>query len=387
MKRIRYILIYFVLFAGAVPAFLHAQEGVSASGRITGSVSNGSQQDTIMAGFDIEVQKFSGANLLDTVQTQTDEKGRFDFQDLETDPNFAYYLRAVYKEIGYSSEAIVLDADNSSKSINLKVYEKSDDPSKVLIINYHIIIRREPVGLEVQEILSVRNGEPYTYVGIGGSTLEVTLPEEAENFSLGSGYEWIDYSILDNTVKFSVPVDPDEVSIVYYYDLKVDEQSYEFTRKMDYHAEKLDIILVVPGAGMRSEQLDIGQPFTIEGQVYDHLFGENLKQDSSLNLIIEKLPVMGINFLKAGLLAGFAFVISAVLIFISVFVKHNLRAELGGGEHLPVRKEVLIKEIAALDDDFDKGAVKEDAYKSEREKKKIDLLEVTALIEKQRPVL
>jgi hypothetical protein len=340
-----------------------------------------------MAGFDIEVQKFSGANLLDTVQTQTDEKGRFDFQDLETDPNFAYYLRAVYKEIGYSSEAIVLDADNSSKSINLKVYEKSDDPSKVLIINYHIIIRREPVGLEVQEILSVRNGEPYTYVGIGGSTLEVTLPEEAENFSLGSGYEWIDYSILDNTVKFSVPVDPDEVSIVYYYDLKVDEQSYEFTRKMDYYAEKLDIILVVPGAGMRSEQLDIGQPFTIEGQVYDHLFGENLKQDSSLNLIIEKLPVMGINFLKAGLLAGFAFVISAVLIFISVFVKHNLRAELGGDEHLPVRKEVLIKEIAALDDDFDKGAVKEDAYKSEREKKKIDLLEVTALIEKQRPVL
>ena len=153
---------------------------------------------------------------------------------------------------------------------------------------------------------------------------------------------------------------------------------------MDYPAEKLDIILVVPGAGMRSDQLETGQPFIIEGQPYDHLIGENLEQGSPLDLVIEKLPVTGVNFLKAGLLAGFVFVISAVLIFILVFVKHNLRAELSGDEHLPVRKEVLIKEIADLDDDFAKGTVKEDEYRSEREKKKIDLLEVTAHIEKRR---
>ncbi len=384
MKRIWYISIFLVLFAGSVSALLHAQEGVSVSGRITGSVSNGSQQDTIMAGFDIEVQKFSGANLLDSVPGHTDEEGRFDFQDLEADPNFAYYLRVEYKEIGYSSEPLVLDADHPTRSIDLKVYEKSEDPSQVLIENYHMIIRRGFAGLEVQEILSVRNGAPYTYVGIGGSTLKITLPEEAENFSLGPGYEWIDYSIFDGVVKFSVPIGPDEESIVYYYDLKADKQSYEFTRKMDYPVKKLDIILVVPGAGIRSEQLDTGQPFTIEGQVYDHLFGENLKQDTPLGLVIEKLPVIGINFLKAGLLAGFVFVISAVLIFILVFVKHNQRAELGGDEHLPVRKEVLIKEIADLDNDFEKGAVKEDEYMSEREKKKIDLLEVTAHIEKRR---
>ncbi len=384
MKRIWYISIYLVLFAGSVVSLLHAQEGISGSGRITGSVVNGTKQDTIMAGIDIEVQKYSGANLLDSVQGLTDEEGRFDFQDLEANPNFAYYLRAVYKEIGYSSEPVVLYTDNPSRSIDLKVYEKSEDPSRVLIDNYHIIIRHGFSGLEVQEILSVRNGVPYTYVGNGESTLEITLPEGAENFSLGPGYEWLDFSILDSIVKFSVPVGPDGDTIVYYYDLEVDKQSYGFTRKMNYPAEKLDIILMVPGAGIRSDQLETGQSFIVEGEPYDHLIGENLKQDFLLDLVIEKLPVTGVNFMKAGLLAGFAFLISAVLIFILVFVKRNLRSESSSNEPLPFRKEALIKEIADLDDDFEKGTVKEDEYRSVREKKKIDLLEVTASIEKRR---
>ena len=94
--------------------------------------------------------------------------------------------------------------------------------------------------------------------------------------------------------------------------------------------------------------------------------------------------VTPINFLKAGLLAGFVFVISAVLIFIFVFVKHDLRSEPGATELLTAQRATLIKEIADFDDDFEKGAVKEDEYRSAREKKKIDLLEVTARIEKRR---
>lgn len=387
MKRSALVFFLIILFSSVGMPLSYAEEEVLKSGQISGSVSNGTAEDRQLPGLDIVIQKFNGATLLDSVQGKTNEKGRFAFEGLEVNPNVAYYLQTSYMEIGYSSEPVVLDMENPSRSIDLKVYEKSEDASNIQFDNYHMIIRRGFDGLEVQEIVSVRNGAPYTYVGNGGFTLTITLPDGAGNFSLGPGYGGIGFTILENVVNLSVPVNPEGESIMYFYDLYVNKHSYNFIRSIDYTAQKLDVILVIPGAGMRSGQLESGQPFIIDEQPYAHLIGENLAKDSQVNMVLENLPLNGVNFLKAGLLAAFAFVISAVVIFIFAFVKNNLSEDPEPHKHLSAKRLDLIREIAALDDDFEKGKVKEDDYRSAREKKKIDLLEVTARIGDNRRTL
>ncbi len=373
MRRI--IFVFFILFVFAFSTLLAEQgEKPTIQGTITGRVLNGSFDNQLLAGQIVRVQSYRGATLSNTTETLTDETGRFKFQDLEVDPNIMYVVITSYEDIEYFSEPILLDRESPERESDLAIYEKSWDGSNVVVENLHVIIRRGERGIHIQEIMAVRNTVPFTYVGKEGLSMVLTLPLDAKNIRLGPGLEAMNIMVQDSSVYLYEPIHPKGHQLHWSYDIPVDKKSYSLNRVLNYSTKSIDVFLGVPGANMVSEQLQPQEAFVVDEERFYRLSSRDLDSGTEITLRIENLPRAGINFVRAGILTGIAFVSALTILYIYAFRRKDPYTE--RIEQLSKRRSALVTEIAMLDNDFSRGSILEHDYRTIREEKMQLLLDV-----------
>ena len=147
------LILMFLLGAG----FVMAEEPAELQGVINGRVVNASSDNSPLFNGEVSLQIYSKMTLSNTKTAKSYNGGHFSFKGLKIAKDMVYIVSVNYRGVGYSSDPIVLNPKAPSHSITLPVYEITEDNTKLLVVNHHMIISPAEKGIQVEEIMVVRN--------------------------------------------------------------------------------------------------------------------------------------------------------------------------------------------------------------------------------------
>ena len=366
-----------------------AQE--STDGVIDGQVVNGTAGGGNVSALDVTLLVFVDDALTETITAVTDDQGRFEFSDLAIGPGYEYLVSAHYMGVDYYG-AVIFGADEASTFIEVPVCDTTASDEAIRVVQAHTIMVIEEGSLSVSEYFLFSNNDDRTYVGSEDAvadgikgTLVFTLPEGAMDF--GAPTELIqDFIFLaGGTFADTLPFPPGERELVYSYSLPMSGLDvYTIPLKVNYPADNVSLMVQGEDVEVTSDQLVLAGPVEDEeGGQFIHLKGENLPRSTTINVHISRLPG-GIDPASIALWLVVAVLILGVVVYI--FKRKGLvsvpRVSKRFDEDVELQTQRLMREIAQLDDEFERGAVDEDVYRQSRSEKKARLLELMRQREK-----
>jgi 5-hydroxyisourate hydrolase-like protein (transthyretin family) len=373
--------------------YAHAQ--TSAQGKIEGTVVNVTKDATPGSTANLTVTLMSlaqGATSIITQTTQTDASGRFVFTNLDTTSTTRYLLTTRYADVEYYSNILAFTSDATSLSATISVYESTNNPDVVKILEAHLIVDVQAPWLVVQQFIVLENTSDRVYVNRANiphpPTLLLPIPPKAIDIQFDD--QTVDQTTLrgDGVLTYTLPIGPGKDQIMFEYAVPYTAPKHEFNLSLFNDVGRLAVYLVDVGATIQSQQL-LPAPNPMENAPGAPklivVAGEKLTAGTTVKAIIDKLPAAttGSNpstsatalpfgntqTLTIALIALAAGVLATLIAYPLLRRRRQVMEEEedadGDEEETDARTE-LLKQIAALDDAFEAGEIAETEYKAKR---------------------
>ena len=372
------LLMIIVFLMSLSTAVLAAEPG---SGIIEGDIVNRTEGGSSVADQDIALKTYSNGAEMGSAATKTDAKGRFVFDSLSTESGYSYQVTLTYQEAEYYSEQLYFDEGETTKSVEVIVYDATASDEAIKLTMAHTIIHVEQGTLHVEEYFLFVNETDRTYIGskevnVDGTkeTLRFFLPEEATE--LQPGYGLMDCCIYDSESGFidTMPVLPGNKEVLYSYRVDYKSGAYTFSRNVNYPTAGYALLIDGEGIGVDSNQLVAEEPMDIEGMRFNYFSGSDITSGEVIVAHLSGLPeannpggIIWIALVLAVLLGGFGF----------IYLMRKKRLQPASTEDsLDQRRQKLLVELAQLDDNFGDGKIPETTYRNLRAARKAELVEL-----------
>jgi hypothetical protein len=265
MKKLIFVLV--LLLAVGLPGHLSAQD--SEEGSIDGQVVNETEGGGSVAGLDVGLIALVEGEARETQTIQTDEDGKFRFEDLSVEQS--YMVRVCYMQIDYYYP-IEFSDDETEKTIEVPVCDTTEDDQAVRVYLLHVILRAEDGYFSVTEVMWLLNEGDKTYVGseetrfgeIQG-TLVLTLPQGAIDFGVPEESVEDYYIVDDDTVTNTLVFPPGEKELVFSYNLESpDSGELVIELLADYPTDILHVMVQGDDIEVASTSLTPTDPVVME---------------------------------------------------------------------------------------------------------------------------
>ncbi len=336
---------------------------------------------------EVTLYKYLNRKEVGKESTKTDEEGKFRFENLLTQPDYAYGLYAKYQEAEYWSAAITFKGKTAVEDALLTVYESTSNAENIKVKLHHIIFDIQGQFLLVKEIILFYNEGERTYIGEKreGEDKRITL-----SFSLPEGFSNPEYlqglmscCIVPSEQGFldTMAVKPGPRELVFTYQLRYDSKKYLFRKPVNYDTASLDVLVPAVGVKASSQILSpVPNPMELKGKKYLYLkTQETIKAGTPLTLELSNLPA-GQGFFKI-----IAYSLVAILILLGFAYPFFRKGKVDKSDKGKVKddkgkvkdsKEALLAAIAQLDDQFQAGKISEKDYRNLRKEKKERLMKL-----------
>jgi mono/diheme cytochrome c family protein/5-hydroxyisourate hydrolase-like protein (transthyretin family) len=371
--------------AGTAPASATLAEGTTAVAEVSGQVINGTTQQPA-ANLEISLRRFDGTQELEPLLGQTDSQGRFRFESVEFSSQRAVVIEATYLGVAYFSEVAQAEAGQNALELGVTIYDTSRDTTAITMDRLHLFLEPLPgqdvVRVGALALLSNSDARAIVAAGTGEGTLFFDLPKSAVNLQLQEGELGGRFIQTETGFADTLAVIPGQGShqVVFAFDVPYTRSAkLEFPLRYPVSGE---IIVVPDGMRVESEALEESGVRQIEGASYRTYSGGALAAGQTLTLRLSGKPATA----RTSGMQGYELVIAAaalgvVLIGAGVWgwwrsrraEKDEIEAEAGANEE----RETLLQSIAALDDAYQAGQVKESNYAGQRAALKERLLDLT----------
>ncbi len=396
LSRMKQLCLFLLALALAAIAFLlfpvsHATAQTSASGRIEGTVINATSDAPPGSTANLTVTLLSlaqGATSIVTQTTQTDASGRFVFTNLDTTTTTRYLLTTRYSDVDYYSQILAFTTDTPLLSTVLSVYESTENPDVVRILETYLIMDVKAPWLVIQQVVVLENTSDRVYVNRANVPHPHTLrvPILARAIDIQFDDQTVDATTLrgDGVLTYTLPIGPGKDQIFFEYAVPYTAPRYEFSLPLFNDVGRLAVYLVDVGATIHSQQL-APAPNPMEGTPGAPklivVAAEKLAAGTTVRASLDRLPASASaspttslvpfsdNSMLTIVLLALAAGVAATLIAYPLVRRHRQRSEedaeaLDEEEHDERTK--LLQQIAALDDAFEAGEISEMEYKSRR---------------------
>lgn len=390
IKRIALLLL--VLMTLSVPVMAAEPE----NGVIEGQLLNGT------SGLSVPNQEITLKTYLNNAEvaldtTETDADGGFVFSGLPTAPNYSYNITLIFQEAEYGDEWVVFAQGETTKSVEVTVYDATTSDEAIEVELSHTIIYVEKDGLLVKEFYLFYNDADLTYIGFKPAdsetrqTLKFYLPDNASGFQPDAELMSCCIYANDNGFVDSMPVFPGVREIAYSYKVNYDAGEYLLSRTVDYPVADYNLIVQGEGVVVDSGQLIREEPLNMGGTVFSYFVAGSLEPGETLTAAISSLPeISSQNTTTWVMLAAAVMVVGAVSGYLFMKKKRpqpvRQEANLGRkgqqpqpaaqGTNFSRKRQRLLVELARLDDDFEAGKITEDNYRRRRQDVKARLIEL-----------
>ncbi|NIP38751.1 MAG: c-type cytochrome [Candidatus Dadabacteria bacterium] len=343
-------------------------------GIIKGVVSNETLKDNISE-IEVKLTSFLGDIPRDEFTAKTDSSGKYIFKDLSWERS--YVLSLVFKGVEYATGKLVFFPEESTKTLDLPVFDTSTDDSLIMLDSSHTIIQIEGGRAAVAELSVFKNGSNSVYIGSNDiddekrETLRFNIPKNADSIQFHHGLTDETAIIKEGELTSTLSVQPGISRVVFSYEIPVNRKT-EIHKKLNYLTNSQLVLISDNGYKTSVKGLEGGESIEMNNQNFFKWNGEDLNKGHDVQITISK-PLFGDNFTKWLILLGVIIVIAASVGYSVVFKSKNEYSPLSSKE----KRDHLIKEIAELDDRFEAGDVEEEEYKKLREVKKNKLIELS----------
>lgn len=404
MPTVRYIAPGLITFLAifALGLFIFAGGPTMAAGGdgvISGQVVNGTNGGGSVAGLSVQLHTLQNdrepsTSTPNTANTGAD--GKFEFKGLATSSDYGYYVSLTYQKVDYQSDPVGFASGETSKSLQVTVYDSTTkDPGIRATEADTLLVPHQGNTFLVTEYFNIVNGSDRAYIGSepaasGGrtKTLSFPLPQGVGNVQFVTGL--VDgYAVQDSQgLTDTMAVIPPGREIAFQYVVPFDS-TYNFAQTFTVPVDTFYI--AVPGNSV----IFTGSGLTQHGPVSMPL--GDLKAPASTfslftagNITAGQQIVGSFSNISKPVQQGsrgspWAIVVLGMVVLGSaagylVWVRRKRLAMAGAGAVVgaggvtPVQtdehEDQLLREIADLDDAFERGDIGESEYQKKRLDKK-----------------
>lgn len=359
--------------------------GQSAGGTVSGIVTNGTLGgNSSVSDLEVRLETYVNFQLTTNLTATTGTDGSFKFDNLATDLQNSYRIIVNFQEGDHFGDYLTFAPGESSKSVNITVYESTDDANVITDSSAHVIIVPAKNELEITVVYEFTNSSDRTFIGTGEpmangkkKTLAFTLPAEATDVRYGVGFDQqyiypSHYGFID-----TVPVPPGTKEVAFIYKVPLTGGSYNFREKLNYSVSWFNLLVQGEGIKVKSAQLTEQDKLIFgEGNSYLYFTGLNFARGETISADISGLAGASNQLLLLVLGgAGVVIIIGGGFAF--------LRKRPGKKEQ-PAQQVIdsdnteasLLQELARLDDSFADGLLSEEDYRKQRAQKKAILVKL-----------
>jgi hypothetical protein len=366
-----------IFFLSLSAAAMAAEPG---SGVIEGRIVNGTAGGSRVADQEVTLTTYLNNNEVGSATTRTDVEGGFVFDGLATGSDYSYQVTVSFQEADYSSERLGFNEGETTKNVEVTVYDSTTSDEAIKVKTAHTIIYVGPEALEVVEYSLFVNEADRTYIGskevptLGGKeTLRFSLPKEATGLQPGIGLMSCCIATSEDGFVDTMPVFPGAKEVVYSYKVDPGSGTYALSRNVNYPTVGYDLLVQGEGIEVASDRLTAGEPIVIKGTRFNRLSAQKLVPGDTVVAQISGLPqsnnqgVVLWAVLTLVVFGGFGF----------VFLRRRRRLQpVSPKDSIDQRRQKLLVEIARLDDDFEGGRIPEEVYQRQRARRKAQLVEL-----------
>jgi hypothetical protein len=235
-----------------VPAAVSAQSSESSTGRIEGTVRNGTAGATLGDGLRMTLIELRGGEVTGSEQAAV-EGGRFAFE-VEPTPETTYVPLATYGGVQYLGDVVRLSAEQPTAVRDFTVYETTSEtpPLRIeeTVVTVIALDRANGELTLVREDL-VANPSDRVYVGgEGGATLRLPVPEGTLEAS-GLNAE-AEFGFEDGVLATTLPLRPGVTSIVTRYQVSFERAADRYRMRITAPVDAGRVTLRVPERFVRS---------------------------------------------------------------------------------------------------------------------------------------
>lgn len=275
-------------FAPVVPVSLPRGAGV-----IRGVVTNDTQGGAPVAGLQVTLLPFVGADELPPLTTNADESGAFTFADLPIGPDYTYLLTTQYGGVEFASAAVTLH-QAAQQEVRLPVYEASTTPGQIRIALAQWFVDYEPGSLLVGELYRVEHVGDRAFLGAAEvapgkrEVLRFPLPEGYRSLAVEGGAIGDRFLLSDGAVVDTRPLPPGVTQYLLRYRLPYQGSRVDLAHPLAYPASQVRV-LVGPGPEVRSPVLQQVGVQPIGERQFTDLRAESLPANQVVSLQFRNL--------------------------------------------------------------------------------------------------
>lgn len=374
-----------LLAATLVALFVVAPTQVAAQadgrGTIAGVVTNGTSNEPqrgveirLLGGLRDEEGNFSQE--ISEVAT-SDERGRFEFEELPSGDDRAYALDATFDGGSFPGGVVTIPSDGDMIEVEQRVWDTTNDPRAIVIQRNNMFLLQGDEGANVIDSYTIINVSEEAYIGRGvesraasddppAPTLSFSFPEGAEGIQVAESDLDIPELVSSETgVGITSAVPPNETRITFAYGLQVITGQVDLSRRALYPILNLGVFAEPPFV-VDSTRLSEDGEVRIEGETYTrYRSDENVTEGNSIPMIA---TAQGDN--DSALILG-AMVAAGLLVAILTLglVRRRARQQAPAQKPAPPSRETrddLLVAIARLDLDYGNGKVDHDQWETKR---------------------
>lgn len=353
------------------------------TGEITGQIINGTAGAQAPGALEVTLVGFDGDQPALTETTTSDEDGSFRFSGLEIVPGRIYGAFVEYQGVRYFSAGGHLLPDVPELELPLTVFETSAEASAVRIDRLHIILDF-PIEdfIEITELWLVGNESDHTVLlGDRQDDFEVVLPEGFQGLSFPDPASAGQFTPTETGFTIGAPLRAGETTeVIFSFQLPF-KKGLDFEQATPFPTDAIVILTAEQAPAVTGEGVqDLGLQ-NLGGTVFHSYARGALEGGSSLTLSIKgRHPASTASTSNSGLLIGLVGLGLGLVVAGLVWGRALRRGSDEAGPEMEAdqdeaSQEALLRAIAALDEEFERGDIDEEAYREQREALKGRLIE------------
>lgn len=372
----------FILFFAASMS-LAAEEGI-----IKGKLTNLTGGPQPLAEQEVILHRIGEKTEDVALKALTDAQGNFEFKGLVVASYYKYFVEVAYRDGSYTSEKVSFAQGETSKDINLNVYETTTNDKVISLDIEHVLVDVGDGLIMVNEIMVVRNSSDKAYIGKGQAgqvkreTLRFYLPGDATELLPREGLDKDSIVKTPEGFSYTKAVPPGTTNVAFMYHLNFGGSQTSFAKKLSYNAKKLFVLILNTKAEVDVKGLKSQGLVDIQKKSYWSFTGDKLEPGTTFTISLKGLRKGSNTSLILWVAVVFMLGLIGVLATYTL-LRNKLRRketveerEMDPRDLLRQERRDLLTAIAELDDRFENGAVPQDSYHSERERKKSRLVEI-----------
>ena len=397
----RQLLIGTVAVAAALVAALWLSHAAGEEeGAITGRVVNGTTGAEAPSGLEVLLIILGVDGAVDTESATTQPGGEFRFEGVSLEDGFTGRLTANYEGVMYSGG---LDPDPSSGSVDLMVYEATDSLEAVRVSGDVLLIRAgdgDEGSLAAFEIVELLNEGDRTFVPdldqpANMNFLRFSLPQEAADLDVSSDLAGGRIINVGSGFALTAPLPPGTAQVAYTYRLPYQGNEVELSRTFPLGADAFRLLMETgTGTVGESDVLTSIETAEVDGRSYVVSGASDLEPGSRLTVAIGDLPVpswldragdklVDADNWRVAIPSAVGLVMAVLLVYALGRGPGRVPAMAGGqagsfagagstggpaqtSAIVDSTRLVLMREMASLDDSFQRNELSEEEYNARR---------------------